>query len=45
MQVISDKEMDQVSGGLPPMLAFYAVYTVLGPAFGLGVAVGATSHK
>lgn len=45
MTTITDKELEMVSGGVPPMLAFYAAYTFLGPIFGLGVAMGATSKQ
>lgn len=44
MYELSVNEIDCVNGGIAPMLAFYAAYTVLGPAFALGFAHGAAQE-
>ena len=42
MRELNTIELEQVDGGVAPMLVFWACYTIMGPVFVAGVAAGAS---
>lgn len=42
MTTLNESQIEQISGGVSPMLVVYAAYTFLGPAFALGFASAAS---
>lgn len=45
MRELNMLEVEEVNGGVPVMLVFWASYTIMMPVFAAGVAAGATETR